>query len=320
MDQTKKIPLLAVVGSTASGKSRLAVQLAKELNGEVVSCDSMQIYRGMDIGTAKPTEEEMDGLPHHLIDFVPPHTAFSSADYVTAAKETIAEIHARGKLPILCGGTGLYLDRLLFGGGDAAEAEPNPEIRKKWQDFCDRNGNRALHDQLREVDDESADAIHENNVHRVIRALEIYETTGIPKSEWDKRSKETVSEYDYFVIGLEYRDRAVLYDRINTRVDAMLSAGLLEETKRLTADGVFDCNATAAQAIGYKELLSYLRGEESYDEAVERLKTATRRYAKRQITWFSAKPYVHWVCADDGVEKVVGVAHTHLKPFLEKRF
>lgn len=305
MDQAKKIPLLAVVGSTASGKSRLAVRLAKALNGEVVSCDSMQIYRGMDIGTAKPTRDEMEGVPHHLIDFVPPHTAFSCADYVAEARNVISEIFSRGKLPILCGGTGLYLDRLLFGGGDAAEAKPNSEIRKKWQDFCDQYGNRTLHDQLRAVDAESADAIHENNVHRVIRALEIYETTGIPKSEWDKRSKEIVSEYDCFVIGLEYPDRAVLYDRINRRVDAMLSAGLLDETRRLLADGVFDCNATAAQAIGYKELLSYLRGEETYDEAVERLKTATRRYAKRQITWFSAKPYVHWVCAEKSEKQLV---------------
>ena len=293
-----KLPLLAVVGCTAGGKSRLAVRLAQELNGEVVSCDSMQIYRSMDIGTAKPTPEEMEGIPHHLIDFADPREVFSCADYVGEAKRVIRDICARGRFPILCGGTGLYLDRLLFGGGDAEEAEPDPAIREKWQAYRDENGNHALHERLREVDAESAEASHENNVHRVIRALEIFETTGVPKSLWDKRSRELESPYDYTVIGLRYVDRERLYDRINRRVDLMMEAGLLEETRALLADGIFDRNATAAQAIGYKELLSHLSGEEPLEEAVERLKTATRRYAKRQITWFSAKPYVHWVNAD----------------------
>ncbi len=296
---TQKIPLLAVVGATASGKSRLAVRLAKELNGEVVSCDSIQIYRRMDVGTAKPTANEMEGIPHHLIDFAEPDLPFSCADYVSAAKEVIREIHRRGKLPVVCGGTGLYLERLLFGGGDAEAAEPNPKIREKWQAFASEYGNRALHDKLRDVDGDSADSIHENNVHRVIRALEIYETTGVPKSEWDRRSKKIVSDYDYRVIGLQYQDRQLLYRRIDARVDAMLEAGLLGETEALLREGVFDTNSTAAQAIGYKELLSYLRGEESLETAVERLKTATRRYAKRQITWFSAKPYVDWIPADE---------------------
>ena len=298
MNDVKKPFLLAVVGSTASGKSRMAVKLAQQLEGEVVSCDSMQIYKRMNIGTAKPTMEEMEGIPHHLIDFAEPDRSFSSADYVTAARCAIEEISSRGKLPILCGGTGLYLERLLYGGGDAEEAEPNEEIRKKWQTYCEKNGNCALHDRLREVDADSADAIHENNVHRVIRALEIYETTGIPKSEWDKRSKEKASDFAFCVVGLRYRSRDLLYDRINRRVDAMMEGGLLEETKSLMQEGVFLHNSTAAQAIGYKELLAYFEGEESLSDAVERLKTATRRYAKRQITWFSAKPYVHWVDAD----------------------
>ena len=299
MTQEKKIPLLAVVGATASGKSRLAVLLAKELGGEVVSCDSMQIYRRMDVGTAKPTKDEMDGIPHHLIDFTEPDRPFSCADYVSAARDVIAEIHSRGKLPILCGGTGLYLERLLFGGGDAEAAEPTPAIREKWQAYAAEYGNLALHEKLREVDVESADAIHENNVHRVIRALEIYETTGVPKSEWDRRSKEIQSDYDYKVIGLQYQDRQLLYNRIDSRVDAMLADGLLEETQALMQEGVFERNSTAAQAIGYKELLSYLRGEESLEAATERLKTATRRYAKRQITWFFAKSYVEWIPADE---------------------
>ena len=325
MDQSKKLPLLAVVGTTASGKSRLAVQLAKELNGEVVSCDSMQIYRRMNIGTAKPTEAEMEGIPHHLIDFAEPDASFSSADYVAAAKKVVAEICARGKLPILCGGTGLYLDRLLFGGGDAPMAEPTPEIREKWQAYCTAYGNHALHEQLREVDAESADAIHENNVHRVIRALEVFETTGVPKSQWDRRSKEIVSDYDYTVIGLRYNDRDLLYRRINDRVDAMMREGLLNETRKLMDDGVFERNSTAAQAIGYKELLAYLRGEESYEDAVERLKTATRRYAKRQMTWFGAKDYVQWIDADEnGVRRnemeILKVALTLKKKSLSAKF
>lgn len=299
MNDMKKPFLLAVVGSTASGKSRMAVKLAQCLDGEVISCDSMQIYKRMNIGTAKPTADEMEGIPHHLIDFTEPDLSFSSADYVAAAKRAIEEVLSRGKLPILCGGTGLYLERLLYGGGDAEEAEPNEEIRKKWQTYCEENGNHALHDRLCEVDAESADAIHENNVHRVIRALEIFETTGIPKSEWDKRSKEKESDYAFCVVGLRYGSRELLYDRINRRVDDMMEGGLLEETKSLMEEGVFLSNSTAAQAIGYKELLSYLAGEESLPDAVERLKTATRRYAKRQITWFSAKPYVRWVDADE---------------------
>jgi tRNA dimethylallyltransferase len=212
----------------------------------------------------------------------------------------------------------LYLERLLYGGGDAEEAEPNDEIRRKWQTYCEENGNHALHERLREVDAESADAIHENNVHRVIRALEIFETTGVPKSEWDKRSKEKASDYEFCVVGLRYGSRELLYDRINRRVDAMMESGLLEETKLLMEVGVFARNSTAAQAIGYKELLAHLDGEESLLDAVERLKTATRRYAKRQITWFSAKPYVQWVDADDngcmrGEEDILSDILAHLE-------
>ena len=305
MAQEGKIPLIAVVGSTASGKSRLAVQLAKALDGEVVSCDSMQIYRRMDIGTAKPTQAEMEGVPHHLIDIADPDRPFSCADYVAAARDVIAEIHGRGKMPVVCGGTGLYLERLLMGGGDVEAAEPDPRIREKWQAFAAENGNRALHEKLRLVDAESADAIHENNLHRVIRALEIYETTGVPKSQWDRRSKEIVSDYDYTVIGLRYADRQTLYDRIERRVDEMIAAGLLAETEVLMREGVFERNATAAQAIGYKELLPHLlENEIDLDAAVDQLKTATRRYAKRQITWFSAKAYVHWIEADrEGVRR-----------------
>lgn len=293
MTSQQKIKILAVVGPTASGKTAVSVELARRLGGEVVSCDSMQVYRRMNIGTAKPTVEEMCGVPHHLIDAVEPDAPFSCAEYVTRAGETVKDIAARGKLPILCGGTGLYLDRFLC--GEMEETHADEALRASLFAFAESEGVEALHERLREVDPESADAIHPNNVKRVVRALEIYEQTGIPKSEFDRRSQVGESPYDAVVIGLYYPRREVLYERINRRVDVMLADGLLEETKQLLEEGVFEVNLTAAQAIGYKELLGYLRGEETLSAATENLKTATRRYAKRQLTWFGAKPYVVWV-------------------------
>ncbi len=288
-----RIPLLCIVGPTASGKSRLAVELAQRMGGEVVSCDSMQVYRRMDIGTAKPTREEMGGIPHHMIDIVNPEVPYSCAEYVTAAREVISDIHARAKLPILCGGTGLYLDRLLRGGNDAG-ATANPAVRAELEAYRAAHGNAALHAMLAEVDPASALAIHENNVPRVIRALEIYRVTGRTKTEVDRKNAFLAPTYCSYVIGLSWA-RETLNRRIDARVDQMLSLGLLDETRRLLSDGIFAVNATAAQAIGYKELLSYLRGEESLGEAVSRLRLATRHYAKRQMTWFRAKEYVKWV-------------------------
>lgn len=293
MATEQKIKILAVVGPTASGKTAVAVELARRLGGEVVSCDSMQVYRRMNIGTAKPTEEEKCDIAHHLIDAVEPDAPFSCAEYVTLATQAVKDILARGKLPILCGGTGLYLDRFLC--GEMEETHADESLRASLFVFADQQGAEALHARLRSVDPESADAIHPNNVKRVVRALEIYEQTGIPKSEFDRRSQVTESPYDALVVGLHYPRREVLYERINRRVDVMLADGLLEETKQLKAEGVFEVNLTAAQAIGYKELLGYLDGRETLWEATENLKTATRRYAKRQLTWFSAKPYVTWV-------------------------
>lgn len=293
MATEQKIKILAVVGPTASGKTAVSVELARRLGGEVVSCDSMQVYRRMNVGTAKPTEEEKCGILHHLMDVVEPDAPFSCADYVTMASNAVKEIAARQKLPILCGGTGLYLDRFLC--GEMEETHADEGLRASLFQYAEENGVEALHERLRSVDPESADAIHPNNVKRVVRALEIYEQTGIPKSEFDRRSQVGESPYDALVIGLFYPRREVLYERINRRVDIMIEDGLLEETKQLLDEGVFDVNLTAAQAIGYKELLGYLRGEETLQEATENLKTATRRYAKRQLTWFSAKPYVVWV-------------------------
>lgn len=293
MATEQKIKILAVVGPTASGKTAVAVELAKRLGGEVISCDSMQIYRRMDIGTAKPTREEMSGIVHHLIDAVEPDAPFSCAEYVTRAAQAAKEITARGKLPILCGGTGLYLDRFLC--GEMEETQADEALRASLFAYAESEGIEALHARLRAVDPESAQTIHPNNVKRVVRALEIYEQTGIPKSEFDRRSQVVESPYDATVIGLFYPRREVLYERINRRVDIMLADGLLEETEKLMQEGVFEVNQTAAQAIGYKELLGYFDGNETLTEAAENLKTATRRYAKRQLTWFSAKPYVKWV-------------------------
>ncbi len=289
--------ILCIVGPTASGKSALSVAAAREMNGEIVSMDSMQVYREMNIGTAKPTEGEMGGIPHHLIDVADPKEPFSAADYVTMAQDAIRDICARKKLPILCGGTGLYLDALLRGGFE--ETASDPALREALFAYAEQNGIHALHERLRAVDPESAQAIHENNVKRVVRALEIYETTGLTKSEFDRRSREQSPPYDATVIGLSYPDRDLLYRRIEARVEQMLSNGLLEETQRLAEAGVFECNSTAAQAIGYKELLPYLCGEEPLSAARERLIIATRHYAKRQLTWFRAKPYVKWLDMTD---------------------
>lgn len=317
MAEENKIKLLAVVGPTASGKTALSVKLAKALGGEIVSCDSMQIYRRMDVGTAKPTAEEQCGVAHHLFDIAEPDKAYSCADYVRDAKAAIQEISARGRLPILCGGTGLYLDSLLR-GGNFEETVTDLALREELQAFAQAHGNHALHERLAEVDPESAEAIHENNVKRVIRALEIYLTTGMTKTEADLRSRRFASPYDATVIGLRFEDRDLLYSRIDRRVEEMMQNGLLDETRRLLAEGVFERNSTAAQAIGYKELIGYLQGESDLAESVEILKRATRRYAKRQLTWFGAKDYVRWITLDqngemrDG-EDILQAAHNLIK-------
>ena len=299
MTSHKKIKILAIVGPTASGKTAVSIEVARRLGGEIISCDSMQVYRRMNIGTAKPTKEETCGIPHHLIDVVEPDEAFSCADYVTMAGEAVREIVARQKLPILCGGTGLYLDRFLC--GEMEETHADEDLRASLFAFAEREGALALHERLRAVDPESADAIHPNNVKRVVRALEIYEQTGIPKSEFDRRSQVGESPYDALVIGLRYPRREVLYERINRRVDIMMEDGLLAETKQLLEEGVFDVNLTAAQAIGYKELLPYLEDGAPLEPCVELLKQNTRRYAKRQLTWFRNDPEVHWIWYDQNV-------------------
>lgn len=293
-----KNTVLAVVGPTASGKSALAIELAKRFDGEIICCDSMQIYKEMNIGTAKPSADEQAIIKHHLFDFANPQEGFSCADYIPLAKEVVEDIISRGKMPIFCGGTGLYLDRFLS-GAQFEETEIDEDFRREMNDFALEFGNEALHQKLREIDPTSADEIHPNNVKRVIRALEIYKTSGRTKSELDRESKNFESEYISIQIGLQYENREILYDRINLRVDKMMEAGLIDETKYLLEKGVFEKNVTAAQAIGYKELLTYFNGTRSLENAIEDLKMATRRYAKRQMTWFSSHGDVKWLIADN---------------------
>ena len=295
----QKIKIIAVTGPTASGKTALAIELAKRLGGEIISCDSMQIYRTMDIGTAKPTKDELAEVPHHLIDVLPPDAPYSCSDYVKDAERAVEDIVSRGKLPIFCGGTGLYLDRFLRGGNDDGAA-CDDNLRDELKRFVDENGADALYERLVELDPEAAATIHKNNVKRVMRAVEICLVTGQKKSEIDKKNSEIVDKYDHKVITLAFQNRELLYERIERRVDLMIEHGLLDETKLLMDEGVFERSQTAAQAIGYKELLPYLRGEDSLENCVEELKKATRRYAKRQTTWFSGKDYAHKVYVDDG--------------------
>ena len=276
----------AVVGPTASGKTALAIDLCHRLSGEVVSCDSMQVYRGMDIGTAKPTAEEQAAAPHHLIDFLSPGTPYSAADYARDAYGRVEEILSRGRTPVFCGGTGLYLEAARRGGEENEEIPGATAVREALAAEAEEKGADALWTRLSEVDPAAAEATHKNNTRRVIRALEIFLTTGVTKTEWDRRTRARAPALHIQPVMLTYPDREVLYRRIDARVDDMLRQGLLEEARRLFEAGYLAPGTTAAQAIGYKELLPHLRGEISLEEARDALCLSTRHYAKRQLTWF----------------------------------
>ena len=291
----KKFPVIAVVGPTASGKTSLSIEIAKHFSGQVVSADSMQIYEKMNIATAKPTVEEMQGIPHHLIGFQPIDKKFSVAEYVTLANECIEKIHNEGDMPVIAGGTGLYVDSLLQNIQFSKE-ESNKEIRKELTLLFDEKGAEYMLSRLREIDPETAERLHLKDKSRIIRALEIYKLTGKTMTEQKILSREEESPYDVLYIGINYRDRNVLYDRINLRVDIMLQNGLLEEAKEF-----YDTSSdtTACQAIGYKELAPYFKGEKSLEECVEKLKQETRHYAKRQLTWFRKNENINWIYPDD---------------------
>ena len=292
-----KIPVLAVAGPTASGKSALALRLCEHFDGELISCDSMQIYRRMDIGTAKPTSAERARVPHHLIDICDADEDFSAAWFTELAERTIREVTERGKLPVLCGGTGLYLDSLLR-GVDFGTLEPAPALRVELAAVAEKEGPLALHAMLEACDPEAAAAIHPNNVKRVIRALEICRTAGMTKTEWDKQATRRESPYDARVIALDYRNRETLYTRIDRRVDEMFAAGLEDEVRTLRADGLLRPDSTAGGAIGYKELYDYLDGRATKEDAIAAVKLATRHYAKRQLTWLR-RDNVLWLYPDD---------------------
>ena len=275
---------IAIAGPTASGKSALALALCRALFGEIVSFDSMQIYRTLDIGTAKPTAKERSEVPHFMIDICEPGEKYSVADFISAARAAVNDIVSRGKTPILCGGTGLYLDSFLR-GRDFGDAASDEEMRRTLFSYAEKNGNAALHDMLRSLDPAAADAIHENNVKRVVRAIEICKMTGMTKTEWDKAA-DSGEKTDAALIILDFQDRENIYRRIEERVDEMISRGLVDEARRAYESGALAPKNTASQAIGYKEIIPYLRGECTLESAVTELKTATRRYAKRQLTWF----------------------------------
>lgn len=288
-----RIPVVAVVGPTASGKSDLAVEICRRFGGEVVSADSMQIYKGMDIATAKPTEEEKQNIPHHMMDFLDNTEDYSVALYQQATAECIAEIYSRGLLPVVCGGTGLYVDTLL-NNVKLSEDSYDEELRVSLLKRAENEGADRLLEEVRAFDPEYAEKLHPNNVKRIVRALEVYKTTGTTMTEQNKLSKQT-TPYDVCFIGLDAEDRQFLYDRIDRRVDVMLECGLEEEAREYlsSANG-----STSAQAIGYKELRPFFDGAITLDKAVENLKKATRRYAKRQLTWFRRNERINWLYID----------------------
>ncbi len=288
-----RIPVAAVIGPTASGKSDLAVEICRRFGGEVVSADSMQIYKGMDIATAKPTEQEKKNIPHHMMNFLDNSEDYSVALYQQAASSCIADIHSRGLLPVVCGGTGLYVDTLL-NNVKLSEDSYDEELRRCLLQRAENEGADRLLEEVRDFDPEYAEKLHPNNVKRIVRALEVYKTTGTTMTEQLELSKQA-SPYEVCFIGLDAEDRQFLYDRIDRRVDIMLERGLESEAREYltSANG-----STSAQAIGYKELQPYIDGRLSLDEAVENLKRATRRYAKRQLTWFRRNERINWLFID----------------------
>lgn len=291
-----KRKVVAVIGPTASGKTALSVAFAKRFSGEIVSADSMQIYKYMDIATAKPTEEEKQGIPHHLMDFLEPSESFSVARYCELAQAAIEDIAARGKLPIIAGGTGLYVDSLL-GGMRFEEQQIDPVLRAQISAQLEEKGIDYMLDMIRTFDPASADRLSaERNPKRIVRCIEVYRLTGMTQTQLNVEQQGKFSPYDAVKIGLTAADREFLYDRINRRVDLMMENGLLDEARRFY-DGEF--GDTAAAAIGYKELLPYLSGEQDLEICVANLKRATRRYAKRQMTWFRRDPSIHWFNIDE---------------------
>jgi len=296
-----------IAGPTAVGKTKIAIEVAKRLNGEIISADSMQIYKKMDIGTAKPTIEEMDGITHHLVSVVEIGEKFSVVDFQKMAFDCIENILSRGKVPIVCGGTGLYINGLIE-EIDYGEVTSSDELREELEKVAEEKGNEYLYEELKAVDKESAERIKLNDTKRLIRALEVYKVTGTTITEFQRRSKEKEKKYDYIVVGLSM-EREKLYERINLRVDMMMKDGLLEEAKAVLDEMGKNDKLTSFQAIGYKEFLPFFEGTSTIDEVGEMIKQESRRYAKRQVTWFKRTPGLRWVDVSDvnaAISEIVG--------------
>ena len=299
------IQALAITGPTASGKTALAIEVAKKLGCEIISLDSMQIYKHMDIGTAKATADERARVPHHMLDFLSPSDSYSAEDYRTDAMRVLRDVESRGRLPLFVGGTGLYMDTVIR-GTELSSPPSSEEVRARLLESSVTDEQReTLWQRLLEVDPESAEKTHKNNVRRVVRALEIYELTGKTKTYFDELSKAATPDLKVGMITLDFHNRDNLYSRVDMRVDQMIDEGLVDEVKSLYDGGILVKNTTAAQAIGYKEIKLYLDGECSFDEAIELLKLSTRRYAKRQLTWFRHNKDAMrlYVDREDGVMK-----------------
>ncbi|MGN0194745.1 MAG: tRNA (adenosine(37)-N6)-dimethylallyltransferase MiaA [Pseudoramibacter sp.] len=295
-DHVNKPLVPVLVGPTASGKTSLSIRMAKVLDGEIVSADSMQIYQKMDIGTAKPTEAEMQGIPHHLIDCIAPDQSFSVADYKERALAAIQDILSRHKLPFVVGGTGLYINALTQKWG-FPEIKTSPEVRSRLEAAYEVHTPEEMHDKLKAIDPEAAEKIHPHNKKRVLRALEVYETTGRTKTYWERQVRRIELPYTYLLMGIRM-PRPLIYERIDKRVDLMLQSGLVEEVAGLLKQG-YDPSLVSMQALGYKEIVPYLKGTSTLAEQVRILKRDTRHFAKRQLTWFRKNPEIHWFDVDE---------------------
>ena len=299
----QKNKVIVICGPTASGKTALSIELAKKINGEIVSCDSMQIYEDMNIGTAKPTLEEMQGIKHYLIGYVSPEKRYSVADYKKDAKKAIKEIIEKGKNPIVVGGTGLYIDSLIY-EIEYQDIKLDEEYRKKLEEEVQEKGLETLYEKAKQIDAKAIEKISPTDKKRILRVLEIYHATGKTKTEQEIESRKKEVEYDYKVFALNW-DREKLYERINKRVDIMFEQGLIQEVKNIL--NKYSKFPTAMQGLGYKEVVDYLNGIYTKEEMIEKIKMETRRYAKRQLTWFKKNKQTIWLNAEDGIQRNIEI-------------
>jgi len=301
----QKPTVIVICGPTASGKTALSIELAKKINGEIISADSMQIYKDMDIGTAKPDKEEMQGIKHYLLDFVSPDVRYSVAEYKIDATRAIDEILQKGKTPIIVGGTGLYIDTLIY-GIEYSDIKIDEEYREELEKIVEEQGLQVLYEMAKKIDSEAIEKISENDKKRIMRVLEIYKATGKTKTEQEVESRKNGVKYDYKVFALNM-DREVLYNRINLRVDLMIKNGLIDEVTKLKDK--YNKFPTAMQGLGYKEVVEYLEAKTTKEEMIEKIKMETRRYAKRQLTWFRKNKQTIWLDAtkdkDDNVGEII---------------